>query len=421
MNFSLHIITSRYGIFKKYPKDSIADLFCKKITNLQFPTFIVDKFDKIQYYTFCRPINKTEQIAIIVGVNNSRAKNIHRLFSVLSDFISKDLPGDYSIITYDNNGELRLNTGQIPNDSFATIRTRLDKKLEKYSTKIKWVATNIPETTPTNNITEFPSSCESSEVYLAVDNGNTVFIKSDTDSVSSVLERTITKLRNDICEKETTIGILKSDIKTLKRKQKQFRVVLSLLGVLIIASIGLYFVYNNLKETEEQLAITNTDLVTKTQERDSLKLLSFYRANSIDSLNYELDGVRTKMHKDSIIQASIIDSLLSKIVNLEEIQYKIQQQYNTLTSYSKTTPMFITNINRNGSQLIIKYKAANVKYNVPFDILMFNNSGYIGQSRIISHIYTGTNNLKKTVTDLNKATFIAIKYKDNIIGGGFVN
>lgn len=419
MNFSLHIITSRYGIFNKYPKDSIADLFCKKITNLKFPTFIVHKIDKIQYYTFCRPINKTEQIAIIVGVNNSRAKNIHRLFSVLSDFISKDLPGDYSIITYDNIGELRLNTGQIPNDAFDIIRTRLDKKLEKYSNKIKWVATNFLETSPTNIITEFPSTCESSDVYLAVDKGNTVFIKSDTDAISSVSERTINKLRNDILDKETTIGILKSDIKVLKRKQKQFRVVLTLLGVLIIAAIGLFFVYDNLKETEKQLAETNTNLSEKTHERDSLLLLSYYRAMSIDSLNYEIDDTRTKMQKDSITQAGIIDSLLNQIVNLESSLETTQQKYNTLTEYSKTTPMFITNIHRNNTNLEIKYKSAKTRYSVSFSVLMFNNNGYIGQASFTAHLYSGTHKINRTINNLNNATFIAIKYNNYIIGGGF--
>lgn len=288
MNCSVYIFGELSSGYTQYPEDSSSHILSNLITNCKAATqLIIKREDNLIYYSYIRKLDNNKYIGLSILVNGYYIQNVKDLFSIFEKTL-EELVTTGSIVCFSQDGKIIPSQRQLreQEEDIDTISIKLSSEFNNASKSYKLPSVDysvakdsIKEYSINDDITNITrSSYTYGFTYIYKDNDyNTVKV----DSYRSVLNRISTE--NIELKKKNTA--LHEENQKILRKKKQFRNVILLFLVVIGCGIGIYFLYNNLNYTQDQLTEANEtiELKNNTIEKKNSKISLL--KNSVDSLN----------------------------------------------------------------------------------------------------------------------------------------
>ena len=308
MNCSVYIFGELSSGYTQYPEDSSSHILNRLITNCKATTqLVIRRDDNLMYYSYVRKLENNKYVGIAIAVNGYYIQHIQSLFALFENTIEK-LVSQGSIICFSKDGNIIPTQKQLKEqeEDIDTITQNLAKDFNNAGQACKLPP--VDYTVAKESVKEFNISDSKRDIvrssytygytYIYKDNDyNTVKVDSYRSVLSRVnLENVDLKKRNSELHEEN---------QKILRQKKQFKNVILLILLVIGCSIGIYFLYNTLNDTQYQLDEANETIVKKdnTIERKNNKIVSL--GNSIDSLKNVVKNEKSKREKAEEILTEI--------------------------------------------------------------------------------------------------------------------
>ena len=308
MNCSVYIFGELSSGYTQYPEDSSSHILNRLITNCKATTqLVIRRDDNLMYYSYVRKLENNKYVGIAIAVNGYYIQHIQSLFALFENTIEK-LVSQGSIICFSKDGNIIPTQKQLKEqeEDIDTITQNLAKDFNNAGQACKLPP--VDYTVAKESVKEFNISDSKRDIvrssytygytYIYKDNDyNTVKVDSYRSVLSRVnLENVDLKKRNSELHEEN---------QKILRQKKQFKNVILLILLVIGCSVGIYFLYNTLNDTQYQLDEANETIVKKdnTIERKNNKIVSL--GNSIDSLKNVVKNEKSKREKAEEILTEI--------------------------------------------------------------------------------------------------------------------
>lgn len=226
---------------------------------------IIHRDEDMMYYIYVRKLYKTKYIGFAIAINGYYFTQIEPLFSLFENKI-EELVETGIIINLTDNGKITTNLPSFKNEeeevmsTFSSLQSRVNnlenlKKLPPVDFSVSITSRKL-----------FKQTSSTSEIVEASYRfGYTTILKeSDYDTVRTTSFKNI--LRNQSADKNALlkeIQQLKAQNKKIQQQKKQFKNVILLIIIVIICGIGLYFLNENLNDTQDQLETANNTISEK--------------------------------------------------------------------------------------------------------------------------------------------------------------
>lgn len=310
--------------YSQYPFDFTSDVLDKLISNAKAPTQIIThRSNNLMYYSYIRKLEGNKYIGICCLWNDRYTEKISELFKLFENTFDK-LANKGSIIYLTNNGkfdssliDFRLKTEDI-NDTFNSIQYKLDVMYAE--------AKPLPPTeysVSKNSIQSYSIKDDASTIIKATYTYGYTYIYKDEDYDSVEMKRisnvvaTINAKNEQLIEQNNQ---LKKQIEEVNAKKKQYKYVILLAFAIAFCGIGILYLKDDLKSTQNDLNRTKTEVIQKN--------------NTIE------------LSHDSIV--NLTQSLQDKIEENQVIREQKNKAYNIY-------PIIISNININSSKISFDY------------------------------------------------------------------
>lgn len=329
MNCSTYIFGELSEGYSQYPEDSSSNIFKSIYSKCNAPSqLIIHRDDSMMYYVYIRKLDTKRYIGLAVAINGYYFTQIGSLFSSFEKQIEQ-LAERGIIINYSKGGDL------------TTSLSSLKKEEEEVMEYANYLQGEISSIRTVRKIphADYTVSINSQKIFNENDNNNdivkasytfgfTVILKQDNyDTIRSTSYRnTLRQLnaQNESLTKE--IYKLKETNKKILRQKKQFKKVIFLFLLLIASGLGIYFLYDNLNNTQDELFSANSTIQKQNYViSDKNGIIS----NLNDSI-YNIQRVATDIIQQKNSEISILNDQIS---NLRDSIYNLQNTLFILTNF----------------------------------------------------------------------------------------
>lgn len=246
------------------------------------------------YYVYIRKIDGKRYIGIAVAINGYYFTQISSLFSLFEKKIEQ-LAEHGVVINYSKNGDL------------TTSLSSLTKEEEEVMEVANFLQTEISAIKTVQRIpqVDYAVSIKSKKIFNENDNnseivkasytfGYTIILKQENyDTLRSTSYRNTLKQLNAQNESLTKeVEKLKETNKQILRQKKQFKKVILLFITVIACGIGIYFLYKNLNNTQDELNSANNTIQEKNSVISGKNTRILNLKDSVSNLEMELGQVR---------------------------------------------------------------------------------------------------------------------------------
>lgn len=338
MNFNFYIFGNPRGQYNQYPQDYTKDIFTPLCNDLQGSRAIIYRHMDLMHYIFIENIGHNQYFGLCLIFNKVRCQYPKNLFEFLRNIIENLALKNKKFLEYSSDGNILFSKAEFCDDiksydSFkAVINATLDGRnsfgFEELKTKYNGI-----------NKTGYVEFDEQNKTILTLSESyNTLIIEDSLGIQKNHTHQLITSLQEKILEKDNLIVQLNQNISSLEKQKKQYRKVILLFILVLCCCGGLYFLYdslnqteNNLRETTEKLSIAN-DTITK----NNLTISNLN--NQISNLRFSLER-ETKLKDEAQAIVNKFKSASSFIItnvsfSFNDNEYKCN--YFTTDSGSKT-------------------------------------------------------------------------------------
>lgn len=367
MNVSVYLFGQLGDKYTQYPTDYTQSYFQEFERSVKAKTAIGIRCNgDLMLYQYIRRLPdgssaRGEYIGITVVYNGVMLKDLKPLFQIYEDTIT-NLVVSGKILQFTDSGDIVSTVGKLyqASSEFARISEYLSAQLNAQSALFE----KLPPKNYAINEEQsksFSVQDDMADIIEATRNYTKVYVLKDADYNSATLTSYSAKLRELNTAKELaqkTVQTQQGEIASLKRKQKNFRLVL-LLTVIIFAGIIGILIYvgdtntqiNRLNTSIENLKIANnTQLQTIKQQRDSIGSLlqkTYQQTLEISTLttqneelitqNEQLDADLKQTTKQLSIANAKVEHLTAENQRQTSTIATLQNRLNNYASTSGTT------------------------------------------------------------------------------------
>ena len=396
MNCSVYIFGELYSGYTQYPEDSSSNVLKKLYPQCKASTQIAIRRDaSMMYYCYVRKLHETKYLGLCIAVNGYYIAKVEELFPLFEETIEK-IARQGTFIHFADDGSLTTSTIRLrkEEEEIDTLSENLRRRFEALgNSKYKLPQENY--SVAKDSIKEFNVLDDRRDIVRTSYTYGVTFIYKDKDfntvrinsyrSVLSRLNETNLALKKENKE-------LQDKNQEILRQKKQFRNVVLLILVVIGCGIGIYFLYDNLNNTQGQLDEANNTIVEKN--------------NVIDSKNNRINNLK-----------SSIDSL-QKVYN-EEHNRKVAIE-ERLTKVCSSNPFIVTSCSVGSEEFSFDYYADEEKdVTVTLKALNEKNSEIVSNSHSIT-VYKGTGSKKLHFhykLSGSEYYYVVLMYDGHIIAG----
>lgn len=395
MNSATYIFGELSEGYSQYPEDGSSNLF-KEIRNqcIAPSQLIIHRDENLMYYIYVRKFEKRKYIGFAIAINGYYFTLIEPLFSLFEKEL-ETMAEKGVIVSFTDDGEFTSKLSSLSNEEeeVISIINRLHEKINKIKGPKKLPAVDFYVSITSRKL--FKDTDSVSEIVGASCRfGFTIILKeADYDTVRTTSYKNI--LKNLNADKSALIREnedLKENVKKIKRQKKQFKNVVFLLIIVMACSVGLYFLYENLNDTQDQLDMAEN---TITQKKTIIK-----------GKDVTIAGLR-----DSV--CILENDLESEIAAKERVENSLQK----ICSYA---PFAVTSCDINASQFRFDYFCTEER-NVTVTLKAINdrNNEIISNSHTLTFYKgTGSKNLDFYRTlDSSQYYYVVLIYDGHIIAG----
>lgn len=364
MNGTIYIFGQLGGKYTQYPTDYTQTYFQEFEHTVKAKTAIaIRRAGDLMLYQYIRRLSdgssaQGEYIGIAIVYNGVMLKDLKPLFQIYEDTIT-NLVVSGKILQFTDSGDIVSTIGNLyqASSEFARASEYLSAQLSAQPALFeklpaKNYAINEEETK------SFSIQDDMGDIIEATHNYAKVYVLKDADYNSATLTSYSAKLRELNTAKESaqkTIKAQQGEIASLKRKQKNFKLVFLLVVVIFIGIIG---AFSYMKNTNTQIrwlnahiedleATNNANQQNIEQQRDSINNLlteAYQQTLKISQLtthNEQLDADLEETNRQLSVANAKVDQLTSE--NQKQTN-TIATLQNRLNNTSGTTSSSVNNI-----------------------------------------------------------------------------
>lgn len=397
MNYSTYIFGELADGYSQYPEDSSSNLFKTIYSQCYAPSqLIIHRDESMMYYVYIRIIDDKRYIGFAVAINGYYFTQINPLFSLFENKIEQ-LAERGVIINYSKNGEL------------TTSLTSLIKEEEEVIEFANHLQTNITSINAVKRIpqVDYAVSIKSQKIFNENDKNSEIVKSSYTFGYTIILKQEnydtlrATSYKNTLKQLNTQNEFLTKEVEKLKernkqilRQKKQFKKVIFLFVAVIACSVGLYFLYMNLSDTQNVLVSANNTI----RKKNSV----------INSKNSRISNL-----KDSV-------SCLEK--NLQQVKWEKADLSSQIQEISTHYPFIATYCEANSERFRFDYYCPEKKeITITLKAINDNNSEIVSSNHTLTfHKGNGTKylNFSKKLNN-TQYYYIVLIYNGKIIAGKY--
>lgn len=329
MNCSAYIFGELSDGYSQYPEDSSSNIFKSIYTKCNAPTqLIIHRDESMMYYVYIRNLDTKRYIGFAFTINGFYFTQIGSIFSLFEKQIEQ-LAERGIIINYSKNGDLTTTLSSLKNEEEEVLA--FANYLQGEFIKIKTVK-KLP-------LSDYSVSINSQRIFNENDNnsditkssytfGFTIILKQENyDTLRSTSYRNILRQlnsKNEALSKE--IEKLKETNKQILRQKKQFKKVVFLFLTVVACGVGIYFLYENLNNTQGKLNSANDTIKEKNSIIDKRNERISTLKDSVSDLENSLQHVRREKSELSDKLKSVCSSypfiVTESEVNADRFKFK---------------------------------------------------------------------------------------------------
>jgi len=297
VNISTYIFGSLGNGYSQYPNDYTQTIFQSIYAQSSAPTQIaVHREDKLIYYTYVRKLEKGQYIGFCVVLNSVMLTDFKEMFSIFENIITS-LVVNGIILQFNDNGDIvskarQLYTSQAEISHIADNLRSEFAKLENTSKVLPPISYSIAK----NEKRTFSIDDNINDIVKASVSYNYTFIFKEKDFDTQPLSSyrcIVSRLNKETLELKKKNTELQEKNKEILRQKKQFRNVVLLTLVIIVCGIGIYFLNDNLNNTQGQLAEANETI-------DKKNTIISNKNDRINSLKQSIDSLQIEYNSENI-------------------------------------------------------------------------------------------------------------------------
>ena len=289
MNFNLYIFGVNKGRYNQYPDDYTSSMLSSLCTDVDTSKAMIVRDQNLMYYIYSENLGNSNIIGTCLVFNKAYVRHVSKIFNFLRGLIESTLLKQGKIIKYNAQGDIEFITSNISDDvkSYDFIKTLVNSKLDADNNYF-----GISELTSTYN--GIPNSevidgnTANSEILKLQGKYNKIIIDYKKGIDEDATKKVINALQSQISDLNGRIVNQTAQISKLEKGKKQYKNVLILSMVLILACGGLFFLYGTLNKTERDLEDTTGRLKEAKESIKSLNNTVKQKQNTIFSLKNEV-------------------------------------------------------------------------------------------------------------------------------------
>lgn len=396
MNCAVYIFGELSSGYTQYPEDSSSSILKNLYSKCKATTQIaIHRDSSMMYYCYIRQISDNRYIGLCIAVNGYYISKVEELFALFENTIEK-IAQQGAFIHFADDGSLTTNSTKLSKEE-EEIDT-LSENLRHGFEVLGSINNKLPQenySVAKDSVKEFNVFDDKTDIVRATYTYGYTFIYKDKDfntvrvnsyrSVLSRLNETNLALKKENAE-------LQEKNQEILRQKKQFRNVIFLVLVVIGCGVGIYFLYDNLNNTQGKLDEANSTIVEKN--------------NVIDAKNNRISNLR-----------SSIDSLQNEYNEEHNRKVSIEER---LTQICSSNPFVVTSCSVGSEGFSFDYYADEEKdVTVTLKAINEKNSEIVSNSHSII-VYKGTGSIKLNFYyRLNSSDYyyVVLMYDGHIIAG----
>lgn len=329
MNCSTYIFGELSEGYSQYPEDSSSNIFKSIYSKCNAPSqLIIHRDDSMMYYVYIRKLDTKKYIGLAIAINGYYFTQIGSLFSLFERQIEQ-LAERGIIINYSKVGDLTSSLSSLKKE---------EEEVMGYANYLHGEISSI-RTVKKLPQADYTVSINSQKIFNENDNNNdivkasytfgfTIILKQDNyDTVRSTSYRNTLKQLNSQNESLTReVEKLKETNKQILRQKKQFKKVVFLFPTVIACGVGIYFLYENLNNTQDELNTANETI----EEKNSIIVKRDERISNLTDYVSNLESTLQQVRKQNSELSDKLNSMCDSYpfivteseVNAERFKFK---------------------------------------------------------------------------------------------------
>ena len=397
MNCTTYIFGKLSSGYTQYPEDSSVHLLsniyslCKATTQI-----IIRREENLMYYCYLRKLTGGQYIGFSIVVNGFYAESVGNLFSIFEDAIER-IAVQGSFIHYNEDGSFASSVATLKNEEEEIDAISADLCKDFVETIHFGKLPHINYGVAKDSKKAFSIEDSEKEMILSSYTYGYTSIYKDQDfntvkinRYQAVLSRLKVENRN---LKQKNTELQNANLKILRQK-KQFRNVILLLIIVMCCGIGLYFLYQNLGDTQMQLEQANANITEQAASINQKNTTISNQKASISSLKQSYDN--------AVAEKETLQAELRTIIGLQPLLFH-ESSFNFSTGYLK----------------IKYYGLTEGSYNIIIRVISPDGSSFLDYPKSIN-INSGENEVSvyiNSALNANRFYYFAVIYDNKIIGG----
>lgn len=325
MNCTTYLFGELSSGYTQYPDDSSSVNFQKCILHSTAPSqLVIHRDDDLMYYSYVRRLENNKYIGFAAVINGYYITRPIKLFSTFEQLVEKLLE-EGVIINFLSDGRITssLNSMTQEEETVCAALIQLQQSLESNHSEKRLPPTDYSIAIDSSKV--FSSEAEEHEIANASYRfGYTIILKEkDYDNLrvnswKNILQNLTNERRAFAIENEE----LKNENTRILKEKKQVKNIIILILVVIACGFGIYFLRENLNNTQNELDSANSTI-------GELHSTISYRDNQISELRDQVYQIRQDLEYQEGRYQSLqneMDELLSNHpLIIEEMQISSQQ------------------------------------------------------------------------------------------------
>lgn len=410
MNSTIYIFGDFGNGHTQYPSDYTNEIFLQFQKHTQAPTQLtIRRDDNMMYYGYVRKLHSSEQyIGICIVLNGCMFRGIETLFNRFENYIT-DIVVRGQIIEFSNDGNLISNVTKLYEcqNEIERIAKFIQNDIETLGTQ-KLPPTNL--SIGKNESKSFVIDDNAESILEATYNYGYTYVYKDvgynTNSLSSYAEK-LNKLNNEKTDALKIIDKQKQEISDLKKKQKNYKLVILLILIICVGAVTC-FIYIRNRDAEVQQLNKNIEEKILTIDKQNQRIednIVTIRAKEILINNLQSDKKKLFITRDSLYR--IISSLKEEKKQLKEDKKKITKKLSQTEIALSSSKKEINSLKTDNDNLVKENKTLR---NNKFEIEKYKV--YAKRGKKAYCYYKNGNLYYKTDDSYSDNTIVDVYYKN---------
>lgn len=308
--------------FASYPHDHAHELFLDALKKVKSDTQIVlARKDNLLYYCYIKRIANQQLFGICLCINNIYV-NTEYMFQAFDTIFTKAVT-EGTVLKMDEQANIQVNVEKFVNESVAIneLSRHLQSLLDIDNPDNKITLPPADFSISINDCIELSLEKDKEQIIDAIKRYSNVYIVKTHDEIARITEvaNVIQSKNKEIKQLKQSIDKQKQEISDLKKKQKNYKLVIWLIVFICIG--GIIFI-STINSRNTQIQNLKDDIQEQQQQIET-------QTQTIEEINSDLSNAKTQI-------TSLNQTIQEQTDNIQSLQIDIENKNQTISALNTT-------------------------------------------------------------------------------------